>query len=143
MNERTLNQIIDGNASHTSPASSGPQAAYRREVIYARIEELLVEHPDMTNAQARALATGEIAGLDALHAPDRIAGGDPRTFTGFEDSAAGDAINSAIGAQWRTRADGFIEALEAAFEDAGIPQELWGDIRVTVELTSGGAGWRP
>lgn len=60
------------------------------------------------NELASAEVEAEMATLDATHALDMIAGGDPSKISGLGDSS----VNRSIGSQWRSRVKKLLEAIK-------------------------------
>lgn len=135
--------LATGQTKQPVPAEYGaPETrAYRKEVLEARAQEIKQQAQALGERlsirQARAMARDEYSNLAALHGPDRIVGGYKDLFTGFGDRP----INSALGAHWRSEWEGFDRVLREALSDAGIPRDLWGDIKLNVRFTVNGRVW--
>lgn len=107
-------RIDEYNSSLRNPAA---QQAAREEYRISREDELTQQYlnagKSLQEAEAAAEADTEaqMDDLDATHALDMIAGGDPSKISGLGDSS----INRSIGSQWKSR----VSALRDAAKQAG------------------------
>lgn len=139
--QMTASEILENQAQKqgTSRWGEADTRAYNEASTQARQAELAQTHPDWTPEQVADQAKADVAGQHPLHAPDRAAGGYPDNFSGYGDGS----VNSALGAHWSNRSavDSYATRLREALVDAGVPRELWGDVKVNVEFTVNGQPW--
>ncbi len=67
-----------------------------------------------------------------------------RVLVGYKDLYTGtgdNPINSAIGSHWKDHWLELDQSIRDALQEAGIPRELWGDIRLRASFTVNGKVW--
>lgn len=86
-----------GDATARRNARNGHKAQRENELFRENLSKGM--NPVAAKMQAKAQTSAEMAALDALHALDTVAGGDPTKIIRLGDSG----INRAIGRQWKSR----------------------------------------
>lgn len=135
LQERALNQMNAHDWAENADSFTermNNQGSYRRGQV-TMLAERLREEFGLSNREARAQARAALSGQDPLHGPDQRPGGDPYQFTGMGDAG----VNRSIGSQWGSSglAEDMIRQLKLQLGHSGVPENLLGDIRITVELT--------
>lgn len=135
LQERALNQMSAEEWSRNVDQFTGRvdnQAAYRRTQV-TLLAHRLREEFGLSARDARAQARATLADQDPLHGPDQRPGGNPDQFTGMGDAG----VNRSIGSQWSS--SGLAEQMRLQLEQrlmaSGVPPHLFGDVRITVDLT--------
>jgi hypothetical protein len=121
LNNTSPDDYLDRKANPPDRVPEAQQAA-RDDYVARRTEELAGE--GTFGAEAQAQIAQEMKGLDATHALDIIARGDPNKISGLADRG----VNRSIGPQWTK--GGRLEALDQAAEEA----KARGDKKLKVKL---------
>ncbi|MFB9954145.1 polymorphic toxin type 15 domain-containing protein [Cellulomonas denverensis] len=136
LQERALNQMSAGEWWGNVEDFKGRvdnQAAYRRRQV-TLLAHRLREDFGLTAREARAQAKNTLANLEPLHGPDQRPGGNPQQITGMGDAG----VNRSIGSQWASSglADALKQKVLESLVNSGVPPQLWGDVRISVEFTA-------
>lgn len=105
------------NPSGRDPQASMKQKLVREETLKQKIKEY--RKKGFTLDKAKEKANSWIKTQAALHDPDQIAGGNPLNVTGMRNKR----INSSIGSQWKTRADGVEKQVRKYIKDNSLLEE--------------------
>lgn len=109
---------------------------YKGEANHRLAEDLTANH-GMTTQDAQQAAKDMTRGHDVLHGPDRVIGGHPNNFTGYESSAS-THINRSMGSHWAR--DKVVNNFNSRMTKSmkGIPRDYYGDVRVNTEFLVNG-----
>jgi hypothetical protein len=113
INNTNISELMERRAAVQAAGGTGAlrdtaaQRAARDQWLSRRQDEILSSNPSLSLLDVERMARAEASRLDATHALDIIAGGDPSAISGLQDRS----VNRSLGSQWRTRVDTLDTAL--------------------------------